>query len=57
MAIKIDKNKCVGCGMCEAVCSEVFEIGDDGKAKVKAQKNLPCVKEAVDNCPIKAISK
>jgi len=57
MTIKIDKNKCIGCGMCVAVCSEVFEIDDEGKAKVKAQKNILCIKEAIDNCPMKAISK
>jgi ferredoxin len=28
----------------------------DGKAKVKAQKNIPCVKEAISSCPVEAIS-
>lgn len=54
--IKINKNKCVGCGLCVSICSEVFEIGDDGKATVKAQKKLSCVKEAADSCPVGAIS-
>lgn len=54
--IKIDKNKCIGCGLCESICGEIF-VMKDGKAQVKAQKNLPCVKEAVDNCPVNAISK
>ena len=57
MAIKIDKKKCIGCGLCASICDEVFELGSDGKAKVKAQKNLPCVKEAISSCPVKAISK
>ncbi len=55
--VKINKEKCIGCGACTSTCSEVFEMGDDGKAKVKAQKNLPCVKEAIDNCPVDAVSK
>lgn len=55
--IKIDKEKCIGCGSCAAICEEVFELGDDMKAKVKKQKNLPCVKEAIDSCPVNAISK
>ena len=54
--IKIDKEKCIGCGSCAAVCSQVFELTDDGKAKVKAQKKIPCVKEAIDICPVDAIS-
>ena len=54
--IAVDKNKCVGCGLCTSVCAEVFEIGKDGKANVKAQKDLPCVKEAIESCPVEAIS-
>ena len=55
----IDKNKCIGCGTCASMCPEVFEMEDspDGsKAKVKAQKDIPCVKEAIEACPVNAIS-
>ncbi len=55
--IKVNKKKCIGCGACASICPEVFEMGDDGKAHVKNQKNLPCVKEAIESCPVKAISK
>ena len=55
MAIKIS-DACIGCGACSAVCSEVFEM-DGSKAKVKAQKDLPCVDEAIESCPVSAISK
>jgi ferredoxin len=55
--VKVDKAKCIGCGLCVSICSEVFEMGSDGKAKVKAQKNIPCVKEAIDSCPVNAIIK
>ena len=55
--VKIDKKKCIGCGACVAVCQEVFEMTDDGKAKVKAQKNASCIKEAVESCPVDAINK
>ena len=54
--VKINKEECIGCGTCSAVCPEVFELTDDGKAKVKAQKKIPCVKEAIDSCPVDAIS-
>ena len=55
--ISINKNKCIGCGACAAVCPDVFEIIDN-KAVVKTgQKNCKssCVKEAADNCPVNAI--
>jgi len=54
--IKIDKEKCIGCGLCPSLCPEVFEMNSDGKAEVKAQKKIPCVKEAIENCPVEAIS-
>ncbi|GAG16199.1 unnamed protein product [marine sediment metagenome] len=54
--VKINKSECIGCGACASTCPEVFEM-KDGKAKVKAQKNIPCVKEAINSCPVDAISK
>ena len=53
--VTVDKEKCIGCGLCVQVCDEVFEMSE-GKAKVKAQKDIPCVKEAVKSCPVNAIS-
>ena len=55
MAIKISDD-CIGCGTCASVCSEVFEM-KGAVAKVKAQKDIPCVKEAISSCPVDAISK
>lgn len=56
MTIKIDKEKCIGCAMCESICPEVFMMKDDMKAYVKAQKKIPCIKEAIESCPVAAIS-
>jgi len=56
MTIKINKEMCIGCGMCESVCPEVFEMNDNSKAQIKEQKEIPCVKEAISNCPVQAIS-
>jgi len=55
--IKVDKKACIGCGLCASLCPEVFEMQDDGKAGVKAQKKLPCVKDAIESCPTQAITK
>ena len=55
--VSIKKGCCIGCGNCASICPEVFEIEDDGKAKVKAQKELPCVGKAIADCPEHCISK
>ena len=54
MVIKIS-SECIGCGSCSSICPEVFEMVG-AVAKVKAQKKLPCVKEAIESCPVNAIS-
>ena len=54
----VDKDLCVGCALCTQVCSDVFEMGADGKAEVKdgAYLNAACIQDAVDQCPVGAIS-
>jgi len=56
--VKVDEEKCIGCGACSAACSDVFEMGDDMKAHVKAgaDTSKDCTKEAIDVCPVDAIS-
>ena len=53
--VNVNKEKCIGCGLCVSICEEVFEMQRD-KAIIKAQKNIPCVKEAKDSCPVDAIN-
>ena len=31
---KVDKDLCVGCGLCPGACADVFEMTDDGKAGI-----------------------
>ena len=57
--IKIDKEKCIGCGTCAVIAPDHFEIGEDGKAQAKkeAEENeMEAIKSAVDGCPVQAIS-
>jgi len=55
--IKLDKNKCIGCGSCAAVCPEVFRMGEGGKSEMIQEEieKLGCAKTAEESCPTKAI--
>ncbi|UCF09642.1 MAG: ferredoxin [Candidatus Bipolaricaulota bacterium] len=54
----VDADLCVSCGLCSQVCDEVFEMGGDGVAAVKDGANLgaDCIQDAIDQCPVGAIS-
>lgn len=55
----VDKDLCVGCALCAQVCAEVFEMDDaDGVALIKAdaELNSDCIEDAIDQCPVAAIS-
>ncbi len=55
MKIKVDKEKCIGCGACVAICPAVFVL-KDGKAMAKiAETKDGCAKEAAESCPVNAI--
>lgn len=59
MKIKIDQDKCIGCGLCATVAPETFEMDYvERKAKVIKQpkKINENIRTAVDNCPVSAIS-
>ena len=57
--VKINKDRCLGCGMCVGINSEVFDFDDDGLAKVNNDKineeNKEEVNSAIDACPVAAI--
>lgn len=64
MKVSIDKNKCIMCGSCVAICPEVFEMKDDGSVDVKEQHKgkdiseealISKIKEAEAACPATAI--
>ena len=59
MKFKVNKDLCIGCGACQAVCPEVFEIEDDGLAAVMVEEIPEEVNEdaidAKEGCPTNAI--
>ncbi len=56
MAIQVDKEKCIACGVCVSICPQNFEMGEDGKSSVISQEVNDCVKQAIESCPVQAIS-
>lgn len=56
MSIRIHKNRCIGCGKCEAVCPGTLIELEKGYATMKYPRDcwgcVSCVKE----CPVGAIS-
>ncbi|ODS42909.1 MAG: ferredoxin [Candidatus Altiarchaeales archaeon IMC4] len=55
MKPKVDKEKCIGCGMCVDVCPvDVFELAENKSGPVNASACVEC-KQCVENCPVGAI--
>lgn len=50
---------CIGCGLCVAICPQVFSMTDAGTAAAieteVPEEALDCAEEAKDNCPVEAI--
>ncbi len=61
MKFKVDKDACIGCGACQAICEDVFEITDDGYAtaknvEVKDEEVKENAISAMEDCPTSAIT-
>ena len=67
MKIIHEREKCIGCGTCVAVCPDFWTMGEDGKSSLKEAKDTGngvfeleiadagCNKEAASACPVQII--
>lgn len=67
MKIIHEKEKCIGCGACVAVCPSFWEMKDDNKSHIKNSITTPegneelvideifCNQDAADSCPVSII--
>jgi len=67
VTIILQKEQCIGCGSCAAVCGDCFEMEAEGKSHIKnsvAEQDgtekldgveTGCVKEAAEVCPVQCI--
>jgi ferredoxin len=60
MKAVVDRETCIGCGLCESTCPDLFVMDDEEKAKVIvaeiAKQAEECAKQAAVECPVTAIT-
>lgn len=59
MKVKVNEDSCIGCGACQSICENVFEINDEGLSSVKvdevSEDDVQSVRDASESCPTSAI--
>ena len=64
--VKVNKDMCIGCGACTAICSDVFKFNDEGYAEtIEGNNDFDALDEntkndvmdALEGCPVGAITK
>ena len=66
MKIKLEHEKCIGCGSCQALCPKYFELESDGKSHIKGAaengivyelevEKIECAESAAEACPAQCI--
>lgn len=59
MKVKVNQDKCIGCGACPSLVPDVFDFNDNGLAETIVDIVPDNLKEeamdALKNCPVEAI--
>lgn len=59
MKVKVNKEKCIICGMCASIEPKVFKFEDSGEVEAHSEniteENKDNVEEAKNSCPVGAI--
>jgi len=63
--IKLEREKCIGCGSCQVLCPKFFELQEDGKSHIKGAAvqeideletdKIDCAESAAEACPVQCI--
>ncbi len=60
MKATIDRDGCIGCGLCSDTCPAVFRMDDEGLAEVYTDPvpsgEEDAAREAADGCPVAVIT-
>lgn len=55
----VDRDTCIGCGLCESICPGVFKMDYEGKSEVIVDEVtdsfVESVRDAESECPVGAI--
>ena len=59
MKVRVDQEKCIGCGLCTSLAEAVFAFNDEGKVSAGevTSDDEEAVESAVSSCPVEAIVK
>ncbi len=57
MKVKVDKDICIGCGLCVSLAGAVFRLDDSGKSEVIDEHGADdaTIRLAAESCPVHAI--
>ncbi|MFO7807194.1 MAG: ferredoxin [Candidatus Moraniibacteriota bacterium] len=55
MKVTIDKGRCIGCGVCQSLCGECFQLNGDTAIFVGGECKDCNLEEVADSCPVDAI--